>query len=601
MSFERQPQPVSPIAYAAPIRRNTIANSEPNRYTAWLRQDPYGNSPLSGTPHKQSSRPATALSRHRSWFNQDPYGAPQYSKDAEHRHTRTRSWFNQDPYGKPRQSTSSTFSSIKKPFSSKSRPSIGAPTDFRKLTNPLTEPMPARRRSFRPLELSIYVELTGRLSPLPDFSTDDWELTIPGVSKPPTALLRRETVDNSLLPSDFSIPRKPLSTYSGYNSRRDVVSEPFLLSLENGPGPVLSNSIDEEQVASDRDTIDSTRTPTLPASQMDEMAFSASQPWSQRSSGYSVTRSRPQPSVLKHSRTESESRSLKSSFRRSKDDAVEQAIQELNTIVEEKRIKAKMESLSSPPLSPTSHKPAIAPAMTVRARSETLSDIGSAFSTSLAAPLPAGSSPVPGSTRTFVRSPLPGHRLRLSDAPSRSADSSATALPQMPVQDPVQSPKASNPLKSNPIRSQPQRKDRLSSWLKRVSTNPVETIPPTTFYQLNSKEVGGRPVLHVRSSASLDTITTIASDVSVNAASNTPATTIAPSLSPTSPTESNPRPSISKTPQALRRAPKRGLSIDTTMSNGSRRTVPPAYHEVDPHPPLMMPGELTPSRIGVAC
>ena len=592
---------MSPIAYAAPIRRDTVPTSESKRSTAWYRQDPYSKPRESAA----SPQPATAsheASRHRSWFNQDPYGSSHLSKESQSRHTRSQSWFSQDPYGRPRQSRSSTFSSMKRPFTSKSRPSIGAPTDFRRLNNPLTAPVPARRRSFRPLELSIYVEPTGRLSPLPDFSSDEWELKIPGLSKPPTALLRRETVDNSLLPGEFSVPRKPLTTYGDYNSRRNVVSEPFLLNPENGPGPILSNGSALDMPVADVTVEEDDRTPTLPVAQMDDMAMAASQSWSQRSSGYSVTKLRPQPNLIRHSRTESESRSSKGSFRRSKDDAVEEAIKELNTIVEEKRIKAKMQSLSSPPLSPTSHVPAIAPAMMVRARSETLSDIGSAFSTSVAAPLPAGSSPVLSSTRTFVRSPIPGHRLRLSDAPSRSADSSATALPQMPIQESMQSPKASNPLRSNPSRAQPNRKDRLlSTWLKRVSNPPTEALPAANFYQLSTKEFGGRPVIHVRSSASLDTIATMSSNASIDAASATPATTVAPTLSPTSPTEPVPRPSISKTPQAMRRATKRGLSIDTTISNGSRRTVLPAYHEVDPHPSVMMAGEITPSRIGMAC
>jgi hypothetical protein len=57
---------------------------------------------------------------------------------------------------------------------------------------------------------------------------------------------------------------------------------------------------------------------------------------------------------------------------------------------------------------------------------------------------------------------------------------------------------------------------------------------------------------------------------------------------------------MSNAPHDVRRMTKRGLSIDTTLSNRSR-TVPPAYHELDPHPTNLVNGEVTPSRIGVAC
>nr|POF12648.1 hypothetical protein CFP56_09800 [Quercus suber] len=53
---------------------------------------------------------------------------------------------------------------------------------------------------------------------------------------------------------------------------------------------------------------------------------------------------------------------------------LDQEILELNTIVEEKRVEGARST------TPNEHRPAIAPTMQVRARSETLSDIGSAFS-----------------------------------------------------------------------------------------------------------------------------------------------------------------------------------------------------------------------------
>jgi hypothetical protein len=204
-------------------------------------------------------------------------------------------------------------------------------------------------------------------------------------------------------------------------------------------------------------------------------------------------------------------------------------------------------------------------------------------------PLPGGSSPSAASSRTLTRSPPSDPRLAISQTPSRSVDSSATALPQLPV---------SNPLQANPVRRAATRKDRLSVWLKRVSNASSEAMPPQKFYQLSAKDVGGFPINRTRSSASIDTISTFSS---VSSASErdyaTPATTIAPTLSPTTPS----RPSISKSPRNLRRVSKRGLSIDTTLSNGTTfTTVPPAYHELDPHP-VLANGQVTPSRIGVAC
>jgi hypothetical protein len=158
----------------------------------------------------------------------------------------------------------------------------------------------------------------------------------------------------------------------------------------------------------------------------------------------------------------------------------------------------------------------------------------------------------------------------------------------------------SNPLQSNPVKLVVTRKERLSTWLRRVSYASSETMPPQKFYQLNSKELGGFPIHHSRSSASLSTVSTFSSISTTDTAYATPATTIAPTLSPITPSDEVPRPSISKT-RNFRRLPKRGLSIDTTLSNGSALTnVLPAYHELDPHP-TENNGEITPSRIGVAC
>jgi hypothetical protein len=70
----------------------------------------------------------------------------------------------------------------------------------------------------------------------------------------------------------------------------------------------------------------------------------------------------------------------KSSFGNTEEDSeVEKEILELNTIVEERRAE------NNKNRSPTGHVPAVAPSMEVRARSQTLTDIGSALSRPLAA------------------------------------------------------------------------------------------------------------------------------------------------------------------------------------------------------------------------
>jgi hypothetical protein len=109
---------------------------------------------------------------------------------------------------------------------------IGAPTDFRRVT----EPLPVRRRrSFRPLELSIYLP-SGRLSPLPDFSTSDWEARIPELPAPARALLRHSSPGGPGGDNDenqnFRIARKPVMSMPAPPTR--PFSEPFDLAIEHG-------------------------------------------------------------------------------------------------------------------------------------------------------------------------------------------------------------------------------------------------------------------------------------------------------------------------------------------------------------------------------
>lgn len=512
-------------------------------------------------------------------------------------------------------SRSSSFARLSRPWTSHShagsRPSISAPMDFRRVTEPM-EPMPTARRSFRPLELSIYLP-TGRISPLPNFDSEEWTSQLPSLQRPQAAILRRETMDNSELPSE--IRRKPLSVTTTQTLRRDILSEPFM-SMDGGPGPMIRrDTMESMRDLQDLATIDEDRTPTLAHNKFDEDMPGLSHPWSSRSGiiSPSLRIRSPSPFTLGRSRSKVslDSTSRNGSVRRSKNDTIDDAIRELNTIVEQKRVKEIMggrDSMDSAPLSPTSHVPAIAPSMRLRARSSTLTDIGSAFSISYTdKPMPAVPSPSIASTsRHMSRSPLPALCLATSRSPVSSNNSSSTAVGN--------SSKVST-------------KSRLSTWLRRsMPASPATPTSQLSFYQTTPSSTAlGFPLTnrqsHVRNSSSLSSALTDSyrSSLSTRTSSPypyqsaTPATTTAGSVfgAPTTPDEAlpPPRPSTSKTPKTTRRAGllKRGLSIDTTLSNGSVLTQaagPPAYEEVDSNPnsgnkevfgPL-----ITPSRVGVA-
>lgn len=87
-----------------------------------------------------------------------------------------------------------------------SRPVIGAPTDFRRV-----EPI-ARRRSFRPLELSIYLP-GNRLSNLPEFN--QFDLDTPGQPSPPVKAVMSPFDSSGHLRRDsgpFQLSRKPVGS-----------------------------------------------------------------------------------------------------------------------------------------------------------------------------------------------------------------------------------------------------------------------------------------------------------------------------------------------------------------------------------------------------
>ncbi|KAF2639588.1 hypothetical protein P280DRAFT_41374 [Massarina eburnea CBS 473.64] len=327
---------------------------------------------------------------------------------------------------------------------SRARPSIGQPMDFRHndgvdgIQTMLDDaPMPVRRRrSFQPLELSIYLA-DGRLSPLPDFEDDDW------VKKPAQALVRNrasgtDSITSISAASAWLIERKPV----GSGSRRSS-----LQSMNSGHSRTLSGTISSlpfllEEPKSLSGSMASS--PTL-------VQLSSTTSLSQRK----VLARLPSPSRSRANTAPSSGAASIRKFKTDSDPDVDAAIRELNTIVEERRASAYRSAnlahaLQRVPPSP-SHVPAIAPSLRMKVRSETLSDIGSAFS------IPLTSKPLP------TPPAKPKSVLRIE-----------------PVKRTFSGPLDSNPITPpTPTMPTPTSMYRLKGWLKR--SLPTTPSSPSTF------------------------------------------------------------------------------------------------------------------------
>lgn len=354
-------------------------------------------------------------------------------------------------------SSRASISTLTRPRRSHSRPSISRPTDFRHfdgldgIQSMVDEaPMPVRRRrSFRPLELSIYLPNgCGRLSPLPDFDVEEcWESMPAGLELPPEAVVRvrdSRTASLSSNPSTSSylIQRKPVSTLS---RRSSVQSQ-------------KSTSTHERHLSGT--TMATMATPTLSFLPEEPQSSSASlieKPTMQRSrtsgtlSPARVLSRLPSPSRNRANTAPSRP----SSLRRVRTD-VDDAIRELNTIVEERRASAyrsntQVPALTNrPPPSPSHHVPYIAPSMRMHVRSETLSDIGSAFSAPLA-------------NSTLSTPPTTGN------AAARRATTALTLFP--PPSRTYTGPLTSNPITPPAPVTPTTPITRLGAWLKRSTSD----------------------------------------------------------------------------------------------------------------------------------
>ncbi|KAF2239826.1 hypothetical protein EV356DRAFT_1384 [Viridothelium virens] len=272
--------------------------------------------------------------------------------------------------------TTRTSASFWRPKTAESRQQlvIGAPSDFRRVDS---VPIPRRRRQeFRPLELSIYLP-HNRLSPLPDFSKSDWSAKPLDLEVPRPAMIRPATDPNlTFSTSTFVIQRKPVESAS------------FLVSpsiLDSNHSSLIYGSLAQDEPP----TLPS-QLPTVPPQSHSSSLVRSGTQSTRASDGWDITDPTSPPSS--RSRALSEplglSRRQSNQSRGNRSD-VDEAIRELNTIVEERRADANVRPGNDEDAADKdeeagghspAHVPAIAPSMKMRVRTETLSDIGSALS-----------------------------------------------------------------------------------------------------------------------------------------------------------------------------------------------------------------------------
>ena len=389
--------------------------------------------------------------------------------------------------------------SVSRPLASKPkiRPIISAPRDFRRVEEP---PQPQRqpqrqpsfrKHKFRPLNLSIH-QPAGQLSPLPDF--DIWSLDA-GLKFPEQARVRtrpESTCERG--PLNIDTQMKPQGKRA---SALTIDTLAILSQFDKGTPPIPPRSPDR---------------PTAPH------ILSVPRPASFRSASPANTVSSREPSLYLQRQM---------SFRRDRKLEVDEEIRELNIIVEETRraeAASASRSRSMTPEGVAEHRPAIAPTMVVRARTETLSDIGSAFST----PLSHGRAPP---TPDYSPSLASG---KISDTYSLQHPNMSTFRFPVPSNGPIIAPSRSTA------------RTRVTDWLRSKSgkSTPASTSP---FYQCQPLD---RHMQH-SSFASETTVSTVQSfsfsDESPlsNASSPPTVATYSPAMSPLPLTKSRSMQSLS--------------------------------------------------------
>ncbi|KAL5117802.1 hypothetical protein ACEQ8H_004276 [Pleosporales sp. CAS-2024a] len=473
------------------------------------------------------------------------------------------------------------FSTLTQPRPSHSihkvRPSISRPTNFQRFDNGLgldgiqsmmdDAPMPIRRNpSFCPLELSIYLPNgCGRLSPLPDFQDDEvWSAETAGLEKPAQAMIRtRDSRTNSLSSnpsaSEYLIQRKPVTSSSNilisHSRRSSIQSQNSTRTARRLSGTTMATM----------------QTPSLsicaeePTSSAASIAEKLSIHRSNTSGTLSPARvlSRlPSPSRIRAKTAPSRSNSL----RRTKTD-VDEAIRELNTIVEERRASAYRSQAFTPkvPPSPSHHVPYIAPSMRMHVRSETLCDIGSAFS----APIKANKA--------------------LPDAPLERRRTMGLALAP-PWQNSTMA------LCSNPITPPTSSRSRLTTWLKRSmttsstnATRPCSHAPSNTFYKCATQSPwpatprrSNTPSAHTRQASQQSTTPTL---LSVSSRSDSPA-------AHTPQKKTKPKHAVVPAPLVL----AKNLDVEPAVGSSARALKPPMS---PPHAHLLRGMDMAAKDVGV--
>ncbi|KAF1913032.1 hypothetical protein BDU57DRAFT_342720 [Ampelomyces quisqualis] len=498
-------------------------------------------------------------------------------------------WVNTGRDFATRASSRASFSTLTRPrrshFIHKGRPSISQPSNFQHLDNSFgldgtqsmldDAPVPIRRnRSLDRLELSIYLPNgCGRLSPLPNFDDKEvWSASEVDLDVPAKALVRvRDSRTNSFSPSpstsDYLIQRKPVTSSS------TSVSHSRCSSFQS-----QKSSATERRLSGT--TMATMQTPTLSvwaeeptssaASIVEKPTIRRSRTFSTLSPGRVLSRL-PSPSRGRANTAPSHPGSL----RRGKTD-VDEAIRELNTIVEERRASAYRSQtqtpdvLNRPPPSPSHHVPYIAPSMRMRVRSETLSDIGSAFS----APIKVDST-----FYVFPSPTAPSCTTGLTLAPpSRDGTTALCSNPTMP-------PASHTPTKSM---------SRLTTWLKRsisasiTSTSPATPKPYDTgpFYKCDTtthpSTAGSHTICHTRQdSQESNTVTLFSSSPTMSSMSSL-------SFSPATPRKTK------RVPAPLILAKEKYMQIDVAPRSG-RESKPP----VSPHANLLRGMEMSAKDVGM--
>lgn len=340
-----------------------------------------------------------------------------------------------------------------------------------------------RRQSYRPLELSIYFP-NGHLSPLPDFCDNESydagtaDLKVPAEAHVHVKDSRTSSLSSNPSTSTYLIQRKPVgsgSRRSSLQSQRSSLAHERRMSgstMTTMATPKLA-FLEEKPQANNDQPVD--QSPTLQRSRTSSTLSSARALSRLSSPSRGRANTTPtRPGSLRRTRTD-----------------VDEAIRELNTIVEERRASAYRSCTDSPafinrpPPSPSHHVPFIAPTMRMHVRSETLSDIGSAFSTPLAnKPLPV---PPKGNS-----APLP-RRLALYP-PTRTTPGALTSNPITPTSAmPPLTPTTLTPMTTI---------SRLGAWFKRSLPTSTTASPLssgmssqsiTPFYQCSSQPLSSRP------------------------------------------------------------------------------------------------------------